>query len=96
MRDKQRRAGLIRDRLSIHPLGQIGVWLILSEDEWSQNLKPSADVTGRRGNSPGYAGDHPCPTKGAAIQNHNDEDQSTLQHGTLGVRQEGYGEAELR
>src|SRR5215470_10074758 len=44
---------------------------------------------------PGYPGDHPCPTKGAAIQSHNDEDQSTLQRGTLGVRQERYGEAEL-
>src|SRR5437667_10715790 len=44
---------------------------------------------------PAYPGDHPCPTKGAAIQSHNDEDQSTLQRGTLGVRQERYGEAEL-
>ena len=43
-----------------------------------------------------YPGDHPCPAKGAAIQSHNDEDQSTLQRGTLGVRQERYGEAELR
>ena len=45
---------------------------------------------------PGYPGNHPRPTKGATIQNHNDEDQSTLQRGTLGVRQERYGEAELR
>jgi hypothetical protein len=35
------------------------------------------------------------PAKGAAIQSHNDEDQSMLQHATLGVRQERYGEAEL-
>jgi hypothetical protein len=95
VQDKQRRADLIRDRLSILPLGQIGVWLILSEGAWSQSLKPSAGVTGRRSNSPGYPGDLPCPTKGAAIQSHNDEDQSTLQRGTLGVRQERYGEAEL-
>jgi hypothetical protein len=45
---------------------------------------------------PGYSGDLPCPAKGAAIKSHNDEDQSTLQCGTLGVRQEHYGEAELR
>ncbi len=44
---------------------------------------------------PVYPGDNPCPTKGAAIQSHNDEDQSTLQRGTLGIRQERYGEAEL-
>jgi hypothetical protein len=37
VRDKQRRADLIRDRLSSLPLGQIGVWLILSEGAWSQN-----------------------------------------------------------
>lgn len=36
MRDKQRRADLIHDRLSSLPLGQIGVWLILSEGAWSQ------------------------------------------------------------
>ena len=45
--------------------------------------------------APGYPGDHPRPTKGAAKQSHNDEDQSLLQRGTLGVRQERYGEAEL-
>jgi hypothetical protein len=45
---------------------------------------------------PGYPGDNPCPTKGAAIQRHNDEDQSTLQRGTPSIRQERYGEAELR
>jgi hypothetical protein len=37
VRDKQRRADLIRDRLSLLPLGQVGVWLILSEGAWSQN-----------------------------------------------------------
>jgi hypothetical protein len=31
------RADLIRDRLSRLPLGQIGVWLILSEGAWSQS-----------------------------------------------------------
>jgi hypothetical protein len=36
VRDKQRRADLIRERLSSLPLGQIGVWLILSEGAWSQ------------------------------------------------------------
>jgi hypothetical protein len=35
--DKQRRADLIRDRVSSLPLGQVGVWLILSEGAWSQN-----------------------------------------------------------
>jgi hypothetical protein len=44
---------------------------------------------------PGYPGDFPCPAKGAAIQSHNDEDQSMLQRGILGVRKERYGEAEL-
>jgi ribosomal-protein-alanine N-acetyltransferase len=44
---------------------------------------------------PGYPGNHPCPTKGAAIQSHNDEDQSMLQRRTPGVRQERQGEAEL-
>jgi hypothetical protein len=29
------------------------------------------------------------------MQSHNDEDHSTLQRGTLGVRQERHGEAEL-
>jgi hypothetical protein len=37
VRDKQRRTDLIRDRLSRLPLGQIGVWLVLSEGAWSQN-----------------------------------------------------------
>lgn len=37
LQDKQRRADLIRDRLSRLGLGQIGVWLILSEGAWSQN-----------------------------------------------------------
>jgi hypothetical protein len=36
VRDKQRRADLIRDRLSVLPLGQVGVWLILAEGAWSQ------------------------------------------------------------
>jgi hypothetical protein len=36
VQDKQRRADLIRDRLSGLPLGQIGVWLILSEGAWCQ------------------------------------------------------------
>lgn len=36
LHDKQRRADLIRDRLSSLPLGQLGVWLILSEGAWSQ------------------------------------------------------------
>jgi hypothetical protein len=36
VQDKQRRADLIRDRLSTFPLGQIGVWLILSEGASSQ------------------------------------------------------------
>jgi hypothetical protein len=35
--DKQRRADLISDRLSSLPLGQVGVWLILSEGAWSQS-----------------------------------------------------------
>jgi hypothetical protein len=37
VQDKQRRADLIRDRLSALPLGQVGVWLILSEGAWSQS-----------------------------------------------------------
>lgn len=41
VQDKQRRADLIRDRLSHLPLGQVGVWLILSEGAWSQNENPS-------------------------------------------------------
>jgi hypothetical protein len=36
VRDKQRRADLIRERLSSLPLGQVGVWLLLSEGAWSQ------------------------------------------------------------
>jgi hypothetical protein len=35
-RDKQRRADLIRDRISGLALGQVGVWLILAEGAWSQ------------------------------------------------------------
>ncbi len=45
--------------------------------------------------TPGYPGDHPGPTQGAAIQSDNDEDQSMLQPGTPGVRQERHSEAEL-
>ena len=37
VQDRQRRADLIRDRLSRLPLGQMGVWLILSEGAWSQS-----------------------------------------------------------
>lgn len=37
VQDKQRRADLIRDRLSALPLGQVGVWLILAEGAWSQH-----------------------------------------------------------
>lgn len=37
VKDKQQRADLIRDRLSSIPLGQVGVWLILSEGAWSQS-----------------------------------------------------------
>jgi hypothetical protein len=37
VRDKQRRADLVRDRLVELPLGQIGVWLILAEGAWSQS-----------------------------------------------------------
>lgn len=37
VKDKQRRADLIRDRLSQLPLGQVGVWLILCEGAWSQS-----------------------------------------------------------
>ena len=36
VRDKQRRADLIRDRLSPLRLGHVGVWLILLEGAWSQ------------------------------------------------------------
>jgi hypothetical protein len=37
VQDKQRRADLIRDRLSGLHLGQLGVWLILAEGAWSQS-----------------------------------------------------------
>jgi hypothetical protein len=37
VRDKQRRADLIRERLSSLPLGQVGVWLILADGAWSQS-----------------------------------------------------------
>jgi hypothetical protein len=37
VQDKQRRADLIRDRLALLSLGQVGVWLILSEGAWSQS-----------------------------------------------------------
>jgi hypothetical protein len=37
VQNKQQRADLIRDRLSSLPLGQVGVWLILSEGAWSQS-----------------------------------------------------------
>lgn len=36
VQDKQRRADLIRDRLTGLPLGQVGVWLTLLEGAWSQ------------------------------------------------------------
>jgi hypothetical protein len=37
--DKQRRADLIRDRLSSLGLGKVGVWLILAEGAWSQAVE---------------------------------------------------------
>lgn len=37
VRDKQRRADLIRGRLAGLALGQVGVWLILAEGAWSQS-----------------------------------------------------------
>ena len=37
VQDKQRRADLIRSRVSSLPLGRVGVWLILSEGAWSQS-----------------------------------------------------------
>jgi hypothetical protein len=37
VQDRQRRSDLIRDRLSSLPLGQVGVWLILSQGAWSQS-----------------------------------------------------------
>jgi hypothetical protein len=37
VQDKQRRADLIRDRISSLPLGRVGVWLILSDGAWSQS-----------------------------------------------------------
>ena len=36
VKDKQRRADLLRDRLSGLELGHVGVWLILAEGAWSQ------------------------------------------------------------
>jgi hypothetical protein len=36
VQDKQRRVDLILNRLSSLPLGQVGVWLILSDGAWSQ------------------------------------------------------------
>ena len=36
VKDKQRRADLLRDRLSGLELGHFGVWLILVEGAWSQ------------------------------------------------------------
>lgn len=35
--NKQQRADLVRDRLTELPLGEVGVWLILSEGAWSQS-----------------------------------------------------------
>ena len=49
--------------------------------------------TARR--TPGYPGDHPCPPKDAAVHSHKDKDQSMLQGGAPGVRQERCAEAEL-
>jgi hypothetical protein len=57
-------------------------------------VAPAAATAGSLSPS-GYPGDHPCSTKGAPIQSHYDEDQCMLQRGTMGVRQERYGEAEL-
>jgi hypothetical protein len=37
LHDKQERADLIRERISHLPLGQVGVWLILSAGAWSQS-----------------------------------------------------------
>ncbi len=39
IRDRQRRADLIKTRISSLGLGNIGVWLILTEGAWSQEEK---------------------------------------------------------
>ena len=39
--DRQRRADLIRDRLSSLGVGKVGVWLILAEGAWSQSEQRS-------------------------------------------------------
>ena len=44
---------------------------------------------------PGYPGDLPCPAKGAGVKSYDDENQSTLQCGTMGIWEKRYGEAEL-
>jgi hypothetical protein len=36
LEDKQRRADLLRERLSGSSVERLGVWLILSDDAWSQ------------------------------------------------------------
>jgi hypothetical protein len=63
VQDKQRRADLIRDRLSRIPLGQVGVWLILSEGAWSQRpwrrrIEQTTARPGHRGARPGSS----CPS----------------------------------
>jgi len=45
--------------------------------------------------APGYPGDLPCPAKGAGVKSYDDENQSTLQCGTMGIWEKRYGEAEL-
>ena len=49
-------------------------------------------------NSPthaGFPGDLPRAAQGAAVQSHDDEDQSMCQRGTVGVHQERSSQAEL-
>ena len=60
-------------------------------DRWEQSDTRSDD----RLSPPGYPGNFPRPTQGAAVQSDNDQDQSMLQRATAGVRQERRGEAEL-
>jgi ectoine hydroxylase-related dioxygenase (phytanoyl-CoA dioxygenase family) len=63
--------------------------------ETVDRLSPAAQFILDVLSSAGYAGDLPCPAEGAAVQGHDDEDQSALQRRTPVVGQERDGEAEL-
>jgi transcriptional regulator with XRE-family HTH domain len=75
--------GLLHDgapgRYRFHDLVRLFARKRLEEEPLAEREALAARMAAAALHPPGYPGDHPGPAQGAAIQRHNDEDQSTLQ-----------------